>query len=63
VAFGNGKPVGHWGGRYLWQLKNSANLVLCWKATPHSDPGEVEHELIRSFIAHYGALPFANLKE
>jgi predicted DNA-binding transcriptional regulator AlpA len=52
-----------WGGRYLWQIKDARDLVLCWKATPDSDPGKVEHELIRSFISRYGALPFANLKE
>jgi hypothetical protein len=63
MAFGSGKPVGHWGGRYLWQIKNARDLVLCWKTTPDGDPGKVEHDLIRSFITRYGVLPFANLKE
>ena len=63
VEFGSGKPIGHWGGRYLWQIKESTDLVLCWKLTPNSDARTVENELIRNFISHYGVLPFANLKE
>ena len=63
LDFGTGKPVGHWGGRYLWQLKNSKDLVLCWKATPGSDPRQIEKDLIHSFISDYGRLPFANLRD
>ena len=63
LDFGVGKPVGHWGGRYLWQFKNSKDLVLCWKPTPDSDPRKVEKELLHNFISHFGHLPFANLKE
>ncbi len=63
VAFGSGKPIGHWGGRYLWQIKGSTDLVLCWKVTPDRDSRLVENELIRSFVTQYGVLPFANLKE
>ena len=63
LDFGAGKPLGHWGGRYLWQLKNSEDLVLCWKATADSDARKVEKELLHNFISHYGHLPFANLKD
>ena len=39
LKFGNGQNIGHWGGRYIWQIKNSGNLLLCWKPTPDEDPG------------------------
>ena len=63
LDFGNGKAVGHKGGRYLWQIKDSKDLVLCWKGTPEDDPRQVEYDLLRVFVAKYGVLPFANLKE
>ena len=33
LKFGNGQNIWHWGGRYIWQIKNSGNLLLCWKPT------------------------------
>ena len=39
LDFGAGKKSGHKGGRYIWQIKNSGNLLLCWKRSkPHSSP-------------------------
>lgn len=59
--FGAGEPVGHWGGRYVWQLADRDELLVAWNAT-HEDASVVESRMLRDFVAHYGALPFANLR-
>lgn len=61
-GFGQGRNVGHYGGRLIWQLKYSRDLVVCWK-TLTNDPREYEAELIRQFVSVYGCRPFANLKD
>jgi hypothetical protein len=61
LNFGQGKPVGHWGGRLIWQLKHSSNLLICWKELPTIEPREYEAELIKSFVSKFGKRPFANL--
>ncbi len=57
---GQGKPVGHWGGRYIWQLGGSGDLRVVWKVT-EEDPRLLEHEMLVAFRERYGQLPFANL--
>lgn len=61
--FGNGKRIGHWGGRYIWQIENSHNLVVCWKTITDNEPREIEEQLIQQFKLAYGNRPFANLKD
>ncbi|MGX5209405.1 hypothetical protein ACWKT3_11970 [Streptomyces violaceus] len=57
---GVGEAVGHWGGRYVWQLAASDSLLIGWLPTPERDPGEVEAQLIAEFIGVHGKRPFAN---
>lgn len=61
--FGHGSPVGHWGGRYVWQLKNCYDMVVCWKELPAGNPRDEESKLIKEFVNKYGKRPFANLKD
>lgn len=62
-SFGQGKDVGHYGGRLIWQLKNSRDLLVCWKTTPGQEPREIENDLIKRFVSYYGQRPFANLQD
>lgn len=57
---GSGQPVGHWGGRYIWQLEGSASLLVAWRPTPDEDPAAAEARLIKEFTEIYGKRPFAN---
>ena len=63
LRFGEGKFATHWGGRYIWQLKDSRELLVCWKETDEI-PRIVEEEIIAQFKKeHGGKRPFANLKD
>jgi hypothetical protein len=63
AAFGAGDPVGHWGGRYIWQLADSDELLVAWHSISWSELArEYEKRLLARFAAlHGGARPFANL--
>ena len=65
IRFGSGEPVGHWGGRYIWQLDDADNLLFCWRAAKESEGAEeLESEFIATFKAQNGGFrPFANLKD
>ena len=58
--FGAGRPIGHWGGRLIWQLAEPDQLRIAWKETPDRVPIEVEAEMIAMFRREYGKPPFAN---
>ena len=61
MRFGQGVAVGHWGGRYIWQLQNASNLTVCWKVLSSDEPRDIEAGLIQDFVGKFGCRPFANL--
>ena len=62
IKFGSGKDVGHYGGRYIWQLADSDDLIVCWKCV--EDSRSVEAAMIAEFkMNHEGKRPFANLQD
>ncbi len=63
MKFGQGKNIGHKGGRYIWQLSNNRELLVCWKTLSDEYPRQYEKSLIAEFKTQYGKLPFANLQE
>lgn len=64
MQFGQGLPKGHYGGRYIWQLANAKDLIICWKVLIEYDSREEEKEMIKGFKKeHEGKRPFANLQD
>lgn len=64
LDFGSGRPIGHRGGRLIWQLTDADDLVIAWKTIEPGLPREVEAEYIRVFKeANQGRRPFANLQD
>lgn len=61
LDFGQGLNIGHWGGRYVWQLKDSAKLIVCWERVD-GNAEQVERQMIMAFQAEHGKYPFANLR-
>ncbi len=61
LLFGQGKSYTHWGGRLIWQLQSSPELLVCWKLTPNENPRTIEKELIDLFKTIHKKRPFANL--
>lgn len=59
---GRGEPVGHWGGRLIWQLADASELLICWRVSADAEAEEDESALLSRFVEVHGALPFANLK-
>lgn len=54
ARFGAGHPVGHWGGRYIWQLEGCQQLPVAWRALPDgSDARAEEVKLLEEFVSLY----------
>jgi len=63
VKFGYGENVGHRGGRYIWQLSDSEDLLIAYKELDDVEPREEEKKLLNLFMGQNdGKLPFANLR-
>lgn len=62
IRFGQGEAVGHWGGRYLWQLKDAEKLIIAWKELTADDPKKIERDMLNTFKSTFNKLPFANLR-
>ena len=64
MRFGQGEAVGHWGGRYIWQIADAQDLIVCWKPLNIEEPATVETKMIDEFKEeHNGQRPFANLRD
>ena len=63
MQFGMGKPIGHWGGRYIWQIEGSNKLLVCWKESNGEEPILIESEIINKFSDIHNKRPFANLRD
>lgn len=61
VEFGRGGNKRHWGGRLIWQLDRSEDLLVAWRVlADHVNPKAIEDDLIAAFRADHGKPPFAN---
>lgn len=60
IKFGQGSPAAHWGGRYIWQMVNSDDLLIFWKEDKNSEKNE-KIMLAEFKNLHNQKLPFANL--
>jgi len=62
LDFGLGKPIGHRGGRLLWHLENSGELLVRWRSCTGEEAESAETEAIAHFKTTYGGRrPFANM--
>jgi hypothetical protein len=63
ARFGAGVPIGHWGGRYIWQLEDSSDSLIAWHPISWGEPArDYEKRILARFCdLHEGARPFANL--
>jgi hypothetical protein len=59
--FGLGRAVGHWGGRFIWQLDDAEDLSVCWRPCTGSATAETAR-LLAAFTDRYGRPPFANVR-
>lgn len=64
LDFGAGMPIGHWGGRLIWQIENSDDFIIAWKLVEVGETARnLELKLLDEFEKIYRRLPFANLRK
>lgn len=63
AQFGAGQKIGHWGGRYIWQLADSVDQLVAWHPISWGEEANVYEKRLFAHFAelHDGARPFANL--
>jgi len=63
AQYGAGRPFGHRGGRYIWQLGDAPDLLVAWCSVGNSDSARADERRLLLHFAdlHGGRLPFANL--
>jgi hypothetical protein len=59
LDYGMGRPVGHQGGRYLWQLAGSERFLVAWRVYPQATA--LQNEMLIAFATRWGGYPFANI--
>lgn len=63
LSFGKGNKIAYWSGRYIWQIKDNKDYIICWKELPNDWPKGAKINLMELFRKKYGGLPFANLEQ
>jgi hypothetical protein len=62
--FGAGKPIGHRGGRLIWQLPDVDELLVAWHSIGWDESARgYEQRLLSDFKRAVGERPFANLRD
>ena len=62
LDFGFGKPVGHRGGRLLWHLRDSRELLVRWRTCLAKEADRAETEAIARFkVVYDDKRPYANM--
>jgi hypothetical protein len=61
--YGAGAPIGHRGGRRIWQLTDHHELLVGWRVTDDADARPTERALLAAFRARYGKRPYANMTD
>ena len=65
ISYGKGNDSPHRGGRAIWQLPDTDNMIIGWRIIDATESARtIEAQLLADFKnAHGGMLPFANFAE